>query len=356
MGTSRPQQPSGLPESSSSGRLDSWKEIAAYLKRDERTVRRWEQEGLPVRRHMHKKQPSIYAFKAEIDAWWNNGRQRLEPAERIGTAAEVAVSARGRPQRRAVWLAFIAGAFLVAFLIGFDVGGLRQRVLGRPDPGTIHSLAVLPLENLSRDPEQEYFADGMTDELITELAQISSLRVISRTSVMHYKTTAKTAPEIAKELNVEAVLEGSVVRSDNRVRITAQLIEARADRHLWAGSYEGESRDALAMQDSVAREVVKQIRLRLTVEEQARLNRARSVNPKAHEAYLRGLFYWNKRNRTGLEKAIEYYQRAVDVDPNYALPYAGLAQCYIPLTYFGYLRGIDAQPQVNAALQKGTRT
>ena len=244
-------------------------------------------------------------------------------------------------------------ALLVALVAALGVGGWLYRRSQRQETlPEIHSLAVLPLDNLSGDPSQEYFADGMTDELITELAQIGSLRVISRTSVMHYKATSKTAPEIARELQVDAVLEGSVARSGTRMRITAQLIEARADRHLWAGSYEGELKDVLSLQDAVALAVVKQIRLRLSTHEKARLSRAHQVNPEAHEAYLRGLYYWNKRGRAGLDKAIEYFNRAIAIDPNYALPYAGLAQCYVPLSYFGYMRGTEAQAKAAAALQK----
>ena len=206
--------------------------------------------------------------------------------------------------------------------------------------------------NLSGDPAQEYFADGMTDELITEIAQVGSLRVISRTSAMRYKATAKTAPEIARELSVDCVLEGSVARSGDHVRITAQLIEARVDKHLWSRSYEGESTDALEMQDAVARDVVKQIRLHLTTEEQGRLSRSRPVNPQAHDSYLKELYFWNKRDRAGLEKAIGYFNQAIAIDPNYALPYAGIAQSYIPLTYLGYVRGAEVRTKVVTALAK----
>src|SRR5262249_38280046 len=163
--------------------------------------------------------------------------------------------------------------------------------------------------------------------LITEIAQVGSLRVTSRTSSMRYKATAKTAPEIAKELNVDAVLEGSVARSGGRVRITAQLIDARADKHLWASSYETEQRDVLGMEDAVARDVVKQIHLRLTMREQEQLSRFRPVNPEAHEAYLKGLYFWNKRDKAGLEKAIGYFNQAIAIDASYAPPYAGIAQC-----------------------------
>ncbi len=267
----------------------------------------------------------------------------------LAAAPPPVVAPQTPPRRR--W--FLLTTFVIAVALTLGLGGwLYRRSQSAESLPDIRSLAVLPLSNLSGDPSQEYFADGMTDELITELAQVSSLRVISRTSVMHYKSTAKTAPQIARELGVDAVLEGSVARSGNRVRITAQLIAARADRHLWASSYEGEVKDVLGLQDAVALAVVKQIRLRLSTQEKTRLSRSRPVNPEAHEAYLRGLYYWNKRGRAGLEKAIDYFNRAIALDPNYALPYAGLAQCYVPLSYFGYMRGTDAQAKVATALQK----
>ena len=173
--------------------------------------------------------------------------------------------------------------------------GWRERLLGRAAPPCIESLAVLPLENLSGDPQQEYFADGMTEALITELGQISALRVISRTSAMHYKGTRKTLPEIARELKVDGVVEGTVSRSGKRVRVTAQLIEAATDRHLWAKSYDRDLQDILALQDEVAQTVADEIKVKMTSHEQVRLARARPVNPEAHELYLKGRYYWNRR-------------------------------------------------------------
>src|SRR5438128_1993723 len=187
---------------------------------------------------MHKKQASIYAHKAEIDVWWNNGRQRLEPPERTRA---------NKPFK--LWLLGGIVAAGVLALVGFTAIGLRQRLLGRSDAATIRSLAVLPLENLSRDPEQEYFADGMTDELITDLAKVGSLRVISRTSSMRYKSSHKPLAEIAREMNVDAVVEGSITRSSNRIRITAQLIDAHNDRHLWAENYDRDLGDAVILQN-----------------------------------------------------------------------------------------------------------
>lgn len=186
----------------------------------------------------------------------------------------------------------------------------------------IHSLAVLPLANLAGDPEQDYFADGMTEALIAELAQIRALRVISRTSAMHYKGTTKTVPEIARELAVDGIVEGSVLRAGNRVRINAQLIHAASDRHLWAHGYEGDARDVLHLQGEVARAIADEIQVTLTPQERVRLARPRQVNVEAHEAYLRGRYDWG---RAHLRQSIEHFERAIAIDPDYALAYAGIA-------------------------------
>ena len=219
-------------------------------------------------------------------------------------------------------------------------------------PGRIKGLAVLPLENLSRDPEQEYFADGMTEALITDLAQIRALRVISRTSAMQYKGAKKALLEVARELNVDAVVEGSVLRSGDRVRISAQLIHAATDHHLWAKSYERDLRDILALQSEVARAIVDEIKIKLTPREQTHLARIRPVNPDAHEAYLKGRYQWNKFTEEGLKESIEYFKRATDIDPTNALSYAGLANSYSKLALFSYLAPSDACPRGKAAATK----
>jgi len=196
----------------------------------------------------------------------------------------------------------------------------------------IQSLAVLPLQNLSNDPDQAYFADGMTDALITELAKIKSLRVTSRTSVMAYKNAQMPVPEIARELGVDAVVEGTVTRVGNEVRITAQLIAARNDRHLWAEMYQRDLGDALLLQGQVAQAIVENIRIELSPDERARLSGSRRVDPEAYESYLRGRYYWNRRDAEGLKKAIEYFHDSTERDPNFALGYAGLADCYNVIT------------------------
>ena len=222
-----------------------------------------------------------------------------------------------------------------------------------PSP-SIRSLAVLPLESLSADASQDYFADGMTDELITDLSQVSALRVISRTSVMPYKHASKSLPQIARELDVDAVVEGTVLRSGDRVRITAQLIQANADKHLWAASYEGDVRDTLALQNQVARSIAEQIRISLSPQEQAVLKSAKVVNPEAYEAYLKGRYFWNKRTANSLKTAVDYFNQAIAKDPNYAQAYTGLADTYALLGDWQYavLTPKEAFPKAKAAAIK----
>jgi TolB-like protein/DNA-binding winged helix-turn-helix (wHTH) protein/Tfp pilus assembly protein PilF len=222
-----------------------------------------------------------------------------------------------------------------------------------PSPA-IRSLAVLPLENLSGDPAQDYFAEGMTDELITRLAQISALRVISRTSVMTYKSVRKSLPEIARELNVDAVVEGSVSRSGERVRITAQLIQVPADTYIWAQTYDEDFQDTLALQSKVARDIAEQIQVTLSRQEQAALVKSKTVNPEAYEDYLKGRYFWNKRTGDGLKKAIEYFSRAIKTDPTYAEAYSGLADSYALSGdwEYGVLAPKDAFSKAKAAATK----
>src|ERR1700678_364971 len=221
-------------------------------------------------------------------------------------------------------------------------------------PTGMRSIAVLPLDNLSGDASQNYFADGMTDELITDLAQISALRVISRTSAMVYKGARKPLPQIARELNVDAIVEGTVLRSGDQVRITAQLIDASTDKHLWSQSYEGELRDTLALQDRVARAIAEQIQINLTPREQAALKSATAVNPEAYESYLKGRYFWNKRTADGLRVALAYFNQAIEEDPNYAQAYSGLADTYALLGDWQYavMTPAEAYPKAKAAALK----
>jgi TolB-like protein/DNA-binding winged helix-turn-helix (wHTH) protein/Tfp pilus assembly protein PilF len=221
-------------------------------------------------------------------------------------------------------------------------------------PPVIRSLAVLPLESLSSEASQDYFADGMTDELISDLGQISALRVISRTSVMAYKHARKPLPQIARELNVDAVVEGTVLRSGDQVRITAQLIEAPTDKHLWSQSYEGELRDTLTLQNKVASAIADQIRINLNPQEQAALKNTKFVNPRAYESYLKGRYFWNKRTADGLKVALAYFNQAVDEDPKYAQAYSGLADTYALLGDWQYaaMTPKEALPKAKAAAIK----
>jgi TolB-like protein/DNA-binding winged helix-turn-helix (wHTH) protein/Tfp pilus assembly protein PilF len=248
---------------------------------------------------------------------------------------------------------------LAAVLVLALAGGLGFRYLRRPSVVTAHpkqitSIVVLPLENLSADKDQAYFADGMTDELIANLAKIRSLRVISRTSAMGYKGTHKTLSEIARDLNVDAVVEGTVLRSGDRVRITAELVQVATDRHLWAETYESELGDILTLQSHVASAIVNEIRVKLTPEDQVRLATTRPVSTESYENYLKGRYYWNKRSQEGLTKAINYFQVAIEKDPNYALAYAGLADCYsiIGSAIVGTVPTAEVAPKARAAALK----
>jgi len=256
------------------------------------------------------------------------------------------------PQRRLLPTRWITVALaLILSLAILSVWLFRSPV---PAPTGIRSLAVLPMENLSGDASQNYFADGMTDELITDLAQISALRVISRTSVMVYKGARKPLPQIARELNVDAVVEGTVLRSGDQVRITAQLIEASTDKHLWSQSYEGELRDTLALQNRVASAIADQIRINLTPQEQAALKNVKVVNPQAYESYLKGRYFWNKRTADGLKVALAYFKQAIEEDPRYAQAYSGLADTYALLGDWQYavMTPKEAFPKAKAAAIK----
>jgi adenylate cyclase len=213
----------------------------------------------------------------------------------------------------------------------------------------IDSIAVLPIANLSDDPAQEYFVDGMTDALISELAQISALRVISRQSIMQYKDSKKALPDIAKDLNVDALIEGTVLRSGDQIRITVQLVQARPEQHLWTNDYRRHIRNILDLQEEVARSIAEEIHVSVTQEEQARLSSASAVDPDAYEAYLKGRYYWNRRTEEGILKAIAFFNQAIEKDPNYAAAHAGLADCYIVAPSHYALLPSEAYPQARVA-------
>jgi len=245
--------------------------------------------------------------------------------------------------RRNKTRAALAFAVLILAAIGvvlWLVPALSRRASA---PLPLRSIAVLPLDNFSGDASQEYFVDGMTDELTTDLAKVGSLRVISRTSVMRYKGTKKALPEIARELNVDGIVEGSVMRSGQRVRITAQLIHAPTDHHLWAETYERDLGDVLRLQSEVAEAIAQQVRAQLTPQQQARLGSAPVVNPEAYEAYLRGRYYLSNQFTMAepLNRAKSYFEESIRKDPGFALAYSGLADSYVYLAFFGNVQSPD---------------
>jgi TolB-like protein/DNA-binding winged helix-turn-helix (wHTH) protein len=282
-----------------------------------------------------------YRFIGSITA--GNGAGRTEEGSPTG---EIGVPARPLYRRLAIGaVLFLA---FVATLFGLDVGGVRHRWMIRAGSPAIHSLAVLPLANLSNDPNQEYLSDGMTDALITDLAQVGSLKVISRTSSMQYKQTKKSLPEIARELNVDGIVEGTVQRSGDRVRITAQLIHGRSDKHLWANSYERDLRDIFTFEREVTDDIAHQIRARIATENQVRVPQRRPVNLEALEAYLQGSYHLNKADTAPrdqeLRKAGEFFQHAIDAQPDFAPAYIGLAEAHDTLWWpssedFALMRG-----------------
>ncbi len=270
------------------------------------------------------------------------------PVEYVSVAPVTDPPSPGRVRRGRPWMITGLALALASIVV---VWALQSRP---SPPALFRSLAVLPLENLSGDSSQEYFADGMTDELIATLGQISALRVISRTSVMQYKRARKPLPEIARELNVDALVEGTVLRAGSQVRITAQLIRARDDKHLWSDSYDGDLRNTLTLQNTVARAIAEQIRITLNPQEQATLKQRKVVDPEAYEAYLKGRYFWNKRTGDDLQKAVEYFNRAIERDPTYAQAFTGLADTYALLGdwEYGVLAPTDALPRAKAAAVK----
>jgi TolB-like protein/tetratricopeptide (TPR) repeat protein len=328
MGEPSPDPPTS--EKPLDNRLDSWKEIAAYLGRDVTTVQRWEKrEAMPVHRHLHDKRGSVYALAPELDAWLQGRRQNLAgEQDEKEPKAEPPVEAESDPEPRATlrargWLVLavvgVLGLVAAAYVIA------RGRT-GNAAPPKIGSLAVLPLKNLSGDPTQEYLADGMTDALIDRLSRMHNLRVISRTSVMRFKNPQLSVPEIARMLHVDAIVEGSVMRQDNRIRVTAQLIRAATDEHFWSETYDRELRDVFAVQSELAQSIADKVRVTATGEEHARLTAARSVAPEVYESYLKGQFaFGNSHTRADFEESMVYFQRAIDMDPTFAPAYVGLA-------------------------------
>jgi TolB-like protein/DNA-binding winged helix-turn-helix (wHTH) protein/Flp pilus assembly protein TadD len=298
-------------------------------------------------------------FVSELDGWLQARRLRLvEPdQDRTAETATDGGTAHGQRNRKPYrWpfvgaVALLAVACLLSFLL---VWGWR---LASNPPAHSHGkivLAVLPFENLSRDPDQEFFSDGLTEEMIAQVGKLNRdrLTVVSRSSVAKYKGTNLAAKEIGKELNADYLIQGSVRRSPDRVRITVQLIEAQNQTDLWTESYDRELKDLLAVQDSVVQSIASQIHIALTEEQKTHLANPQQTRPQAYEAYLKGRYYWNKRTADGMQKAEHYFQQAIDGDPTYAAAYSGLADCNSGLTWHGFKSPADALPKAYAAARK----
>jgi TolB-like protein/Tfp pilus assembly protein PilF len=350
-----PSEDTPASEKTAESRLDSWKEIAAYLGRDVTTAQRWEKrESMPVHRHVHDKRGSVYALAPELDAWLKSRRQNLgddpgEP-EQGDKNKEQKPEAPGTARTRG-WIALAGIAVLGLFAASYLISRGRS---GSPVQPKIGSLAVLPLKNLSADPTQEYLGDGMTDALIDRLARMHNVRVISRTSVMQFKNPRISVPEIARLLHVDALVEGSVMRQGNRIRVTAQLIRGATDEHFWSETYDRELRDVFAVQSELAQAIAEKIQVTVTGAEHARLTAARPVAPEVYENYLKGRFaYDQKRGRSGMEESVAYFEQAIKTDPTFAPAYVGLAAASSWLgTVFIGAPPQDTRPKVIIAARK----
>lgn len=260
-------------------------------------------------------------------------------------------------QKTPRWLPFVAlprimaGVLLLIVVAGVVIG-LRERRPTHTGFDPVRSLAVLPLANLSGDPEEEYFVEGMADSLRQHLEAISALRVISRTSSMYYRESSKPLPEIARQLNADAVVEGSVLRSGNRVRINVELVRTASDTRVWGGSYDRDLKDIFALQAEVAQKIADEIRATLRPSNRARLAGRYTPDPDAYLAYAKGRFFWNRRTEVDLKRAIGHFQEAIEKDPNYALAYDGLADCWLPLGWYAYVAPSEAFPYAKAAVTK----
>lgn len=337
---------------SSGDRLDSWKEIAAYLRRGVSTVQRWEQEeGLPVRRHLHGKGGSVYAYRSEIDLWWESRRQQLNEGERpqpdvtpgrtehswkprwARLVPRVAIGRSLRPLRAAA----LSGLVLLGTLGAWNAT--------RSDVRPITTVAVLPLKNITGNPADDWFAEGVTDALNAAFSQVASFAVISSTTAARYAQTSKTAREIARDLGVDGLVEGTVLRSGTRVRITVGLVDGGSERRVWSATYEREMGDVLALYEDLARALAAQVNPELRDDRQVGPTGRRAVRRDAYEAYLRGHYFRQRRQMGGCVSAERYLRQAVALDPDFAEPHADLAFCY------GFDRLAGQLPASEAALR-----
>jgi TolB-like protein/tetratricopeptide (TPR) repeat protein len=334
--------------------LDSWKEIASYVKRDVSTVQRWEKrEGMPIHRHVHDKRGSIYAFGSELDAWLQSRKLSLEEEEE-DHGAETPADAEGDHRPSQTWgvrrWLVLAGVAAVA-LISVTYILTRSHAVNATGP-KIKSLAVLPLRNFSGDPGQQYFVDGLTEELTTDLAKLGNLRVISHSSAVLYADSHKPLPQIAKDLNVDAVLTGTVERSANRVRVHANLVRPGTDEVLWAETYNRDVDDVLRLEGEVSQAIAHEVGIKLTPQAQHRLEHKSTTNPEARDAYLRARYFFDKDDKEGATKCLQYFQEAIAKDPSYAAAYAGLSRCIDLGTFFNPMSEPGAAPKIKTAAMK----
>ena len=323
------------------------------MKRDVTTVQRWEKrEGMPVHRHLHDKRGSVYALSSELDAWFEDRKPRLqaEDPERRVEASEQPERESGQRTARAARLLLLAAAMavVVAVVVYILTRSRTVAATGRK----ITSLAVLPMKNFSGDPGQQYFVDGLTDELTTDLAKLGSLRVISRSSAMSYAGTGKALPQISKELKVDAVLTGTVERSGSRVRVRTELVRPATDEVLWADSYDRDLGDVLHLESEVAQTIAREVGIKLAPQARQRLEHKSTTSPEAHDDYLRALYFIDRDDKEGAIKCMQYLQEATTKDPNYAAAYALLAPCYDLAYYFDLLSGSQAASMEKAVAMK----
>jgi TolB-like protein/Tfp pilus assembly protein PilF len=331
-------QDKDIAEGDRGRRLDSWKAIATFLDRDVRSVQRWEHErGLPVYRLPGQKGGAVFAYERELEQWMRSrgSEARTVPDPAFGAASDIPASGEAGRQPPGRPLRIVAGTIAAAAVVVAISAYLGFHQMAKQPPAATPfappSIAVLPMQNFSGDAAQDYFADGFTDELTTELAQVRSLRVISRTSTMVYKKSRRPLPQIARELHVTYVLEGSVEREGSRVRVIEQLIDARSDTHVSARTYDADVKDVLDIQSQISRAIADDVRVDLSPAEKTRLAAIREVDPQAHDLYLQASYAFAQQTPDSIRKSLDLYQAAASKDPSFARAYVGIALAELAL-------------------------
>lgn len=329
--------------------LESWKEIADYLKKAERTCRRWEKEfDLPIHRLDGSPKARVFAYKHELDKWIQEMLHKADDSEK----REFFLKRLNKPLTFTFLLISLCLIGVILWITLFNGSDFSFSSVFSGRSAAIDSIAVLPLENLSGDPEQEYFTEGMHDALITELSKISALKVISRPSVMRFKNSDKSVPDIAKELDVKGIIAGSALQEGERIRITIQLIEAETERNLWAEKYDKNYQDILSLHSEVARDIAQEIKINIASGDKDRLLQDQQVNPESYKAYLLGRFHVRKLRGEGILKGIEYFQRAIEKDPDFGLAHAWLSRAYALQAVMTPTEPMKAFPRAKAAAIK----